>query len=180
MCGCLRLIAPFGATVGTAAYFIYRDKNVGDSFTDIRIISQIKSKLKRSTSSSRNVVVYVNNGTVLLVGRVPNKATIQNVLQVVWSVRGVKFVKNHIGVGNDISVVQKRIDCETTYMCKNVLMFTTNIKSPNIKIVTYNNVVYVLGLYRTASELNRILESIRFVKNVRFVVSYAELIDSVM
>lgn len=175
------LIVLCGGAMGTVSYLVYRDKNVGDSITDTRIKLEILAMFRdKYKKESRCVYVYVNNGLVLLLGYVESKKDIGALESCVWKIRGVRIVKNHIEEGGHLGVVQSGIDCETTYMCKSAGITTKGVKSVNFKIVTFNNVVYILGLYRNNKELQTMVNYIKRIKNVKLVISYAERLDKAL
>ena len=171
--GCGTTIIAGGLAGG---YAIFREKNIGDTITDAKIDTEIKSKLyKIDKIIYNNISVVTNNGCVLLTGTVDSPEFVTTVEQTAWSTKGVQNVDNNITVGDKISMSQMMIDNKITAVCKTVLLFSCDIKSINYKIKTIDGVVYITGISMSKKELELAIEKIQRINDVQKIISYVEI-----
>ncbi|MDR3031222.1 MAG: BON domain-containing protein, partial [Holosporales bacterium] len=136
----------------------------------------IKSKLyKVSPELYSAASVSVDRGCVLLTGAVQNPEWISSAEKEAWTVDGVVVVDNNIIVGN-IPVSQALQDALITSTCRTSLICSKDIKSVNYKLKTVNGIVYVTGISRSQNELNKTLETLQGVRNVKKIISYVNVI----
>ncbi|MBQ8651351.1 MAG: BON domain-containing protein [Alphaproteobacteria bacterium] len=171
--GCVPVIVGGGMVVG--AHTAMKDKKVGDSINDSKIDIEVKKRLySYDHQMFSEVSAVTNNGCVLLTGHVSNPEWIKISEQEAWKVQGVVAVDNNLVCG-DISVGDILGDGFITTSCRSQLIFAGDVKSVNYKLKTCNAVVYVRGTARSKEELDRVLEILQKVRNVKKVVSYVEI-----
>lgn len=181
----LLLVSPFllsscvpviiGGGMVSGGYTMMREKNFGDSINDSKIDLEIKNRLYKIDARLQSEVSAVtDHGCVLLTGIVSNPEWVSLAEKEAWSVRGVLEVNNHITSG-ELQASQLIKDDYLTTACKTALLCSSDIRSVNFKIKTYDSVVYVLGIARTETEMHKTLDIVRKVKGVQKVVSYIKL-----
>ncbi len=169
--GCVPMIACSG--IGVGGYAIMRDKSVGNSITDTKIESLIKSRLyKIDPELYSNVSVSVDNGCVLLTGAVNNTEWVSIAERESWKVEGVVVVDNNIIAGKTLDLSTIINDGAITSKVRAKLLCCRDIKSVNYKIKTMDGVVYIRGVARSQEELNTVLGTVQHLRGIKKIVSY--------
>lgn len=173
-CDPVTLVMGGTAVVGTMAT---REKGVKGTTSDTWISTQIKSKFYSFSPELHNFVgVNVQGGEVLLTGSVSDKSWIQEAERMCREVNGVTQVFNNIGVNKDgIAIKEVASDSIITTQIKGHLLCDGDIRSLNYSVKTISGVVYVMGIARTETELDKVLEYARNTKGVEKVVSYVKV-----
>lgn len=85
------------------------------------------------------------NGTLLLVGQVQSEELKQRAGKIAEGLEGVKRVYNELVVSGDESMLADMDDAWITSKVKTMMMRRAGLRSGDIKIVTENGVVYLMG-----------------------------------
>lgn len=91
-----------------------------------------------------NVVSY--NGVVLVVGQAPNQFLIDSAIKIINSIEGVKTVHNQIKIGTPVSFTTSSNDVWITTKVKTDLLTDETVKGHDIKVVTENKEVFLMGV----------------------------------
>lgn len=92
-----------------------------------------------------NIATASYADTILLVGEISTKALKQRASLVANNVPGVRMVYNQLLIASPISPGTRTYDTWLTSKVKTALLFASGVPSTEIKIVTENRVVYLLG-----------------------------------
>ena len=117
---------------------------VDDELIEIKAlvnISKASEELKRA-----HVSVTSYNGLVLLTGQVPNENARQLAESVVRQVRKVRTVHNELAVAGPTSHIVRTNDTWITAKIKASMLGDDKVGVTNVKVVTENGVVYLMGL----------------------------------
>ena len=100
------------------------------------------------------------NRFVLLNGEVPNEEIRNDIGAIASAVENVRNVQNEIQVGPPTTTRQKAADSATTSKVKTGLLRARDVQTNHVKVVTRDNVVYLMGLVSpeeadTATEIAR-------------------------
>jgi len=133
--------------------------------------------LQESEKLFRSVYLQVQEGRVLLSGKVAEPETRVTAARLVWQVNGVREVHNEIEVTDKSSLTSYARDSWINTQLKSKLLFDQDISAINYSIETVNQVVYLIGLAQHAEELERVLAHAKDIPYVRRVVSYVSLKD---
>lgn len=127
---------------------IYDKRNTEALLNDNTIGKEINYKIEHDHTLQQNsrIKVAVFNRVVLLVGQVPDAQIGQQVYQVAMSIKDVKRVYNQLEVHPTISFVQQSDDALITSKVKSMMLATKNLHSTQIKVVTENKIVYLMGI----------------------------------
>lgn len=164
------------ATVGGAAVAASADRSIGDQVTDATIkgaISAVWRKTNSEMASGLGCDVY--EGRVLITGRVPNPAWIEDAIRIAWRVKGVQQVYNEITVGPTSTTGDDLNDGFISTRLRNELVWDADVRSVNFIVTTSDHIVFLLGSARTPDELERVTAYARNIPNVRRVVSYVQV-----
>src|SRR5262249_29194468 len=88
------------AAAGSAALVASADRSIGDQVNDATIKAAISVVWRKTNSGmASGIECDVYEGRVLITGRVPNPAWIEDAIRIAWRVKGVQQVYNEIAVG---------------------------------------------------------------------------------
>ncbi len=173
--------AIFGGA-GFGGKLLFQDKTMGESFSDTSIWTKIKSKMmhKKVDDLLGSVTVKVNEGRVLLTGTVPTREANLEILKICWDTQGVKEVINELKVvkKDQTSIGTYTKDSWITTQVRSKMLFS-DIKSINYSVETIDGVVYVFGIARSQSELEKATEKISKISGVKKVISYVRVVKDI-
>lgn len=179
--GCVApLLIGGGATVGAMAT---REKGLGGALSDSEISMRIKAKLYGySRDLHAYVGVNVHDGEVLLTGSVPNGEWPDEAERITKQVYGVKNIFNHINVMKEESIKEAMgslpQDSWITSQIKSKVLFEKDIRSLNFSIKTVDSVVYLMGIARTQTELDKVVDIASHTSGVKKVINYVKVSSS--
>ncbi|QLB12839.1 osmotically-inducible protein OsmY [Bisgaardia hudsonensis] len=127
-------IATDPRTVGT---------QVDDETLEEKVLLTINKDSQIKSEARINVVSY--SGQILLIGQVPNETLKEQVTNLTEGVEYVNKVYNELRVGSPISFGQISKDGWITTQVKSKLLVDSNVKSTDIKAITENGEVFLMG-----------------------------------
>ncbi len=170
---------PTGAAIGAGAQVAtasQTDKGIKAAATDLRIRTEINHYLfQKNVELFSAVSLSVESARVLLTGSVENPQDRIEATRLAWQAEGVREVINEIQVRNSAGITDRAQDILINKRLQGTLLFDKDIKSINFQTDTVNGVVYVFGVARSQSELNRVINHARNIEYVTNVVSYVTL-----
>ena len=173
--GCAAAVVAGTASAVTAAN---DRRTIGSQIDDnnIEIKASIAiSEVERLEKSARVNAISVN-GIVLLVGQVPNQEMKNEAQITVEAIAGIRKIHNQLRIGSNIGITTQTHDSWLTSKVKAQLLAAKDISSNNIKVVTENAEVYLMGLV-SQDEANRAVDIARNVSGVERVVKVFEYIN---
>lgn len=158
-----------GASVATD------NRSLGNQIDDQKIEIDAQAKLSKSDalSDNTNLQVISVNGSVLVVGQAPNSYLRDQAIKAINEVNGVKQLHNQIRISNTTSFTTKTNDVWLTSKVKTSLFGTDKLDATNIKVVTENGEVFLMGLVSDA-ESNTAVDVARNVSGVERVIKVFE------
>lgn len=142
----------------------------GGYFSDRSISFTINNRIygDKALYADNHITTVVKNATVLLVGQVRTVQYKQQAEDIAKSVNGIRSLYNEITVGRPTSIGQQFRDASITTELELKLLSAENLNSNAIKVVTENNVVYLLGNidYQQAQQATEIARRINGVEKV--------------
>jgi len=166
------------AVVGGAAtgVVMHEDRRTVGTITEdqgieIKSSSRLDDKLR---SSHINTTSY--NRMVLLTGEVPNAAAKDDAERIVRGVENVRGVINELQVSGNTSLSARSNDSYLTSKVKARFIDSQRLNPLHVKVVTENNVVYLLGLVKRAEadEASRIASTTGGVQKVVRIFEYLD------
>ena len=171
--GCFPLIATgVGAGVLMAEDRRTSGTYIEDQGISVKVTSRIKEKLKDQVQI--NVTSY--NRNVLLTGEAPSEALKQEAAEIARSIPNVNSVNNEIAIAELTSFASHNNDTFITSKVKARFIDANRFKANQVKVVTENSVVYLLGLVKR-QEADDAVEIASTTSGVRKVVKIFEYID---
>ncbi|MBI4184314.1 MAG: BON domain-containing protein [Proteobacteria bacterium] len=172
-CAPAGIVAGAGATATTAAL---QERGLKGAANDARIYAEVSDLLfKDSLDLYRQVGLEVSERRVLLTGSVPRVEGRIHAVELAWRVEGVKEVINEIRVADEGGLIDRATDLWISTRLSAELLLDKTVASINYNVETVNGVVYLIGVAQNQTELDRVIDHARNLRNVRQVVSYVRL-----
>jgi osmotically-inducible protein OsmY len=167
-----------GAAAGAAGAAVVSDRRtarviVEDQKIESAAIDAINADLRLAEGVHVSVTSY--NQIVLLTGQAPDGNAIDRVVQHVRGIDKVRSIHSHIETRAPTTLRQRSRDTLTTSRVKSALLGEEGLSSLQIKVVTENDAVYLMGMVRR-SEADRVAHVVQQVDGVRQVVLVFEYI----
>jgi len=169
--------APAVLGVGTAAVAASStEKGLSTSVSDSLIFTKIQDNFLQTDASLPTVVdVTVNDGAVLLTGKVKTPEEKVLATKLTWEVRGVREVVNEIQVTDKSSIKDIAKDLAASAQLRGKLIADSGVSSLNFSIDVVNGTVYLSGVAADAEEMNRVVSHARNLRFAQQVVNYITL-----
>jgi len=164
------------AASGVTALAATQERSVGEALDDASISNQIKTKLL-ANGGMNEVDVEVAGGLVLLSGRVWTPELRLKAETIAWSAKRAKEVANEIRVEAPGGLLANAADEVLSSRVRARLLGSKSVQARNFNVETYDGTVYLLGIARSAEELQKAAEEASYVKGVKQVISYVRLRD---
>ncbi|KKN69097.1 hypothetical protein LCGC14_0444750 [marine sediment metagenome] len=170
--GCAAAVVAGTASAVTAAN---DRRTIGSQIDDNNI--EIKASIALSEverlEKFANISAVSVNGIVLLVGQVANEEMRNEAQRTIEGVSGIRKIQNQIRIGSNIGITTQTHDSWLTSKVKAQLLTAKDISSNNIKVVTENAEVFLMGLV-SDSESTQAVNIARNVSGVERVVKVFE------
>lgn len=175
MFGCTALVVGGVAAGATSGAAVASDPRSSDGVFDDQSLRRKVDDAINATVPGNNVEVTSYNQGILLTGQVispDNKAKSENIA---LQVPGVKKVYNYIEIGKSQSASQTSKDAYLTSVIKSNLLFSKGVSSNDVKVVTTNGVVYLMGIVDPyqAKRMSKAASEVDGVKSVVTLFEYA-------
>jgi osmotically-inducible protein OsmY len=170
--GCV--VAAVGAATGGVAVAVDRRTTgtiLDDKAVEIKATHQLSQNKELWKKSHINVICY--NNAILLVGQVPSERDRQYVEALMKDMPHIKKIYNELTIANPIPFSTRSQDTLITTQIKGKMVVSKEVKTSQIKVVTENGVVYLMGL-TTPEEQIAATEIAREIKGVEKVVQIFE------
>lgn len=174
LAGCVPVLLAGGATAG---YMFAEDRRTSGVYVEDQGLEfKTSSRIKEKYPSQIHVNTTSFNRVVLLTGEVPSEEVKAGITEVVKAVENVRSVQNETVVAGVSAMSARANDSYLTSKVKTRLVGTKDISANHIKIVTENNIVFLMGLV-THREADVAAEVARQTAGVLKVVKVFEYID---
>lgn len=171
--GCVPLVVGGVATGGVVAA---QERSPGGAVDDTVIRSKINQVwLDNDSEMYSKLYLSVQEGRVLVTGKVAKPEHRLTAVRLAWQVDGVREVANEIQVGESGGFGGYMSDSWILTRLRTELTFTTDIASINYSLECVDGVVYVMGIAQDQAELNAVLATARGIDGVKRVVSYVRV-----
>ena len=149
---------------------------MGEALDDSTVGGEVKAKLlNRSAERFAEVDVEVAQGLVLLSGRVNSPEDRVEAEGIAWSSSRTEDVANEIRIEGPGGFLANVADELISARVRSRLLGSRTVKAVNYNIETYDGVVYLMGIARSAKELKKAAEEASIVSGVAQVVSYVRI-----
>ena len=174
---CVSACVPVAVVAGAAAggAVVYNNRSMETMLHDRNITykAQLKINTDPQLKNKTHISVATLNGTVLLVGQAPTEKLRARALNLVKTVAGIKRIYNQITIEAPTSALTRSSDSWITTKVKTAMLAERGLKSTQIKVVTENGTVYLMGLI-TPNQGNLAAKAARRVDGVQRVIKVFE------
>ncbi|GHG72416.1 BON domain-containing protein [Alishewanella longhuensis] len=170
--GCAAAVVAGGATAVTAAN---DRRTLGSQIDDNGIVIRARRALNddQLTAKGSNLNITSYNGVVLLTGQTTNEQVREQAQRLVQDMPSVKMVHNQIRIGNNTSLTTRTRDNWIGTKVKSQLLADEQVSGLNIKVVTENAEVFLMGLV-SGAEADKAVDIARNVEGVVRVIKAFE------
>ena len=171
--GCAPIIAG-GAATGAA---VTSDQRTTGTVIEDQVIETKAGDFFRADaalSQQARISVTSYNQIALVTGQAPTEELRKRAVEYVSRIAKVRHVYNEIEIGSPVTAMQISSDTLLTTKVKSKLVTIKDLKSTNVKVVTENSVVYLMGLLDQPTG-DAVAEVVAGVSGVRKVVKLFEL-----
>lgn len=167
--GCTPAVLITSASIATQTSTDPRStgRQIDDGTLTLRVSHAISSA---GLPPQARVTSTVYQGDVLLTGEAPDDATRQAASETVNSVSGVRHIWNEIRTGSPVSTGQKVNDTWLSSDIRARLLLNRDTRLADIKVVTENNEVFLMGLV-TPEEGQHVTELVSRISGVTHVTT---------
>ena len=160
--------------IGTAAVAASTtEKGLSTSVSDSVIQAKLSdSFIQTSQSLFLNVETAVNNGSVLLTGKLKTQDEKITATRLSWEIKGVREVINEIQLSGTSSLKSSAKDLAASAQLRAALIRDPEISSLNFSIDVVNGIVYLSGVAETEQERERVVAHAQELRFAKQVVSY--------
>ena len=164
--------------IGTAAVAASTtEKGLSTSVSDSVIQAKLsESFIQTSQSIFLNVETSVNDGSVLLTGKLKTQEEKITATRLSWKIRGVREVINEIQLSEASSFKSSAKDLAASAQLRAALIRDTDISSLNFSIDVVNGIVYLSGVAENEEERERVVAHAQELRFAKQVVSYIILV----
>ena len=157
--------------VGTAAVAASTtEKGFSTSVSDGVIFAKLKDRfIQQNASLLTSADVSVNDGAVLLTGKVKTPEDKIQATRLAWEIKGVREVVNELQVTDTSSIKDIAKDLAASATLRGKMIADKDISSLNFSIDVVNGIVYLSGVASTPEEMNKVIsyaENLRFAQEV--------------
>ncbi|MCO6058151.1 BON domain-containing protein [Pseudomonas sp. MOB-449] len=124
-------------------------RTVGKTIDDQSTPSKVRAKVEAASPDLKtysHIVVASYNGVVLLAGQTPRADLKEMAGQAAQTAQGVRRVHNELQVLPPSSTLARMNDSTITTKITTQLLADSKVPSSQIKVITENGIVYLLGL----------------------------------
>ncbi len=171
--GCVPAALMVGATAGGSVIYDKRPFRVMMQDQNISQKARYRIQTDRSLYKKSNISVATYNHIVLLTGTANDEQQKQTAQELVQNLKHVKRVYNEIQIAGNSSLAGHGNDAWLTTKVKTKLLHDVGMRSTQLKIVSDNGNVYIMGL-TSPNQCTRAAEIASHVAGVRKVVKVCE------
>ncbi|MFT4869419.1 MAG: osmotically-inducible protein OsmY [Colwellia sp.] len=141
----------------------------------IEFIAHNELNKQKALSDNTNLHIVSMNGTVLVVGQAPNSYLKALAIKTIQDVPDIISIYNQIRISSTITLTAQSHDIWLTSKIKSALLANSDVNAKDIKVVTENSEVFLLGLV-TKKEAAIVVDITRNINGVSRVFNAFEYI----
>ncbi|PKG85361.1 BON domain-containing protein [Colwellia sp. 75C3] len=141
----------------------------------IEFIAHNELNKQKALSDNTNLHIVSMNGTVLVIGQAPNTYLRDLAIKIIQDVPDIITIHNQIRISSTIAITTRSNDIWLTSKVKSALLANGEVNAKDIKVVTENSEVFLLGLV-TKKEADIVVEITRNINGVSRVFKAFEYI----
>lgn len=135
-----------GATLGGAVIYDQRSYQTMNQDHNARSLAQYRLSNDSLLKGQSHISISVFNNVTLLVGQARTSEMRNRAYQIVSKIPNIRRIYNEITISTPTSAVRQANDSWITTKVRTVMLGTPGLRSSNLKVITENNVVYLMGI----------------------------------
>ena len=164
--------APIIGGVGAIAFSSSaQEKGLGTSIKDKVIYVKLRNAIYDwNPYVSENISISVDNGSILVTGKLKNIDAKVELTKVIWEINGVKEVNNKVQISETDNIKNIAKDLASLGEIRARLMASKKLNSLNFSVDVVNNIAYISGIASNEEEISivtQIAQEARFIKEVQ-------------
>ena len=164
---CGPLIGVVGmASIGSAT----KEKGIGTSINDTLMHTKISNMIfKFNPDIIGKTKVFVNDGSVLITGKVKTPDDKLELTKITWKIQGVKQVNNETQITDISNIKNIARDIASITEIRTRILTDKRINSLNFSVDVINDKAYIVGIAESKEEMKLVKDqasSARFIKEV--------------
>lgn len=165
-----------GVAIIGGASMVNDDRTLGKQIDDqsIEFIAQQRLSEQEGLNDTNLSTISIN-GSVLMIGQVPTEELRTLAVKTVENIEGVMQVHNQIRIAHITSIATQSKDTWLTAKIKSKLFSHDVLDATNIKVITENNEVFLMGLV-AKKDADIAIDIVRNIKGVSRVFNVFEYI----
>lgn len=168
-----------GTTVTTGIATTQDEKSLGVVVNDTAISIGIKDKIfMYEALLLTKIGIEVEQGKVLLTGKVKNQSQRVEVVRLAWKQDGVEEVINEINISEGFDIKKYAEDKAIQAKIIAKVLADQNIKKLKYNFEVQDKIILIMGVTSDETELERVFEHARTVKGVQDIISYVDIIST--
>jgi len=142
-----------------------------DKAMELKALNALNKQADLWRHSHLSVAAY--NSRILLVGQTPNPDYKRQAEEALMTIGRIRHLHNELTIGKPLSLMDRSRDSWITTQVKTSLIAEKNLRSRNIKVLTENNIVYLMGLLTPEEEAT----AVDIASHIRGVEKVVKLFD---
>jgi osmotically-inducible protein OsmY len=169
--------APIIGGVGAIAFTSSaQEKGLGTSLNDKVVYVKLRNAIfDWNPSVSENISLSVDNGSILVTGKLKNIDTKVQLTKVIWEINGVKEVNNKVQISETNNFKNIAKDLASLGEIKARLMASKKLNSLNFSIDVVNNIAYISGIASSEEEISTVTQIAQEAKFIEEVQNFVRL-----
>ena len=169
--------APVIGGVGAIAFSSSaQEKGLGTSIKDKVIYVKLRNAIYDwNPSVSENISISVDDGSILVTGKLKNVDTKVELTKVIWETNGVKEVNNKVQISETKNFKNIAKDLASLGEIRARLMASKRLNSLNFSIDVVNNIAYISGVASNEEEISIVTQIAREAKFIKEVQNFVKV-----
>ena len=169
--------APVIGGVGAIAFSSSaQEKGLGTSIKDKVIYVKLRNAIYDwNPSVSKNISISVDDGSILVTGKLKNIDTRIELTKIIWEIKGVKEVNNKVQISETNNFKNIAKDLASLGEIKARLMASKKLNSLNFSIDVVNNIAYISGVASSEEEISIVTQIAREARFIREVQNFVKV-----
>lgn len=162
-----------GATFGGAVIYDQRSYKTMNQDHNARSLAQYRLSNDSLLKGKSHISISIFNNVALLVGQTNTPEMRNRAYQIVSKIPNIRRIYNEINISTPTSTIQQANDFWTTTKVRTLMLGKSGLRSSNLKVITQNNVVYLMGIV-TPKQATMAADVARRISGVKKVIKVFE------
>lgn len=138
--------AAAGATLEGAVIYDQRSYQTMNQDHNARSLAQYQLSNDSLLKGKSHISISIFNNIALLVGQAKTLEVRNRAYQIVSKIPNIRRIYNEISISTPTSAIQQANDSWITTKIRILMLGKSDLRSSNLKVITQNNVVYLMGI----------------------------------